>query len=191
MAGIFNVGGPQYDVDDVKIARNNGDGTFGTWIDVPSCDLFVATVRLKSAEMRGDARITAIASAAEAAEVQVRMGSFSFDAYEVIFGSTVSESGSGSGEKIEMSIGATQRMPYFGVIARSLAGESDGGTLIFLPYLKIMQPLGLRVEYNTFSMPEVNALALGDPTLVDGAGRPLLMKVKGYATLPTVTYPLP
>ena len=38
MANIFSFGGPQYDVDDVKIAVNNGDGTFGTLIDVPSVE---------------------------------------------------------------------------------------------------------------------------------------------------------
>lgn len=191
MAGIFNVGGPQYDVDDVKIFKNNGDGTIGPLVDVPSCDLFVATIRMKSAEMRGDARITAIASAAEAAEVQIRMGSFSFEAYEIMFGSTLGESGTGGTEKIEMEVGATQRMPYFGVIARSLAGETNGGTLILLPYLKIMQPVAVRVEYNAFSMPEINALALGDPYFVDAASRPLLFKIKGYATLPTIAFPLP
>lgn len=191
MAGIFSLGGPQYDVDDVKIFRNNGDGTFGPLVDVPSVDLFVSTIRMKSAEMRGDARITAIASQAEAAEVQIRMGSFSIAAYEVIFGSTSATSGSGSTEKLELEVTASQVMPYFGVIARSLGGESSGGTLMFLPYMKIMQPVSVRVEYNTFSMPEVNGLALGDPVLTGADGRPLLFKIKGYAQLPTIAYPLP
>lgn len=191
MTSIFGFGGPQYDVDDVKICVNNGDGTFGALVDVPSVDLFQVGMRMKSAEMRGDARITAVASQVEAVEFQIRMGSFNLDVYEVLFGATSDESGTTPSRYKEIEIGAGLRMPYFAICGRSLAGEGAGGTLFFVPYVKIMQTVSVRIEYNSFSMPEVNALALGDPTLVDGSSRPLVLKIKEYETLPTITIPIP
>jgi len=191
MANIFGFGGPQYDVDDVKIAVNNGDGTFGPLVDVPSVDLFQVGIRMKSAEMRGDARITAVASQIEAVEFQMRMGSFGLDVYEILFGVSNSESGTTPDRYKEIELGAGTRMPYFAIVGRSLAGETSGGTMIFVPYVKIMQTVSVRVEYNSFSMPEVTALALGDPVLEDNSSRPLVLKIKEYETLPAITIPLP
>lgn len=191
MASIFSFGGPQYDIDDVKIAVNNGDGTFGTLVDVPSVDLFQVGVRMKSAEMRGDARITAVASQTEAIEFQMRMGSFPPEVYAILFGATPQSSGAVGNRAKELSIGAGLRMPYFSIVGRSLAGETAGGTMIWVPYIKISQTVSVRVEYNAFSMPEVTATALGDPVLTDSSGRPLLVKFKEYETLPAIAMPLP
>lgn len=191
MANIFSFGGPQYDVDDVKIAVNNGDGTFGTLIDVPSVDLFQTGIRMKSAEMRGDARITALASQAEAIEFQMRMGSFPPEVYAILFGVAAQSSGVVGNRAKEFAVGAGVRMPYFSIVGRSLAGETAGGTMIWVPYIKIMQTVSVRVEYNAFSMPEVTAMAVGDPVLTDASGRPLLVKFKEYETLPSIAMPLP
>lgn len=192
MASIFSLGGPQYDVDDVKIAVNNGDGTFGTLVDVPSCDLFVTGLRMKSAEMRGDGGIRALASQIEAAEVQVRFGSFPFNVYQILFGVTADSSGTTPNVSMSLKLGLGKVNPYFGLAARTIGGEDvTTGTIIFVPYVKIMQTVSVRLEYNTFTMPEVNGLAVADPVLTTTAGNPMIWQIKGYETLPAITMPLP
>lgn len=187
---LFSFEGPQYDIDDVKIARNNGDGTFGTAVDVPSVDLYVANFRTKSAEGRGDGGITAVASQIEACEVTVRNLSIAMESLEVFLGISIQSSGVSPNRERSMHI-TNNRFPYFGIVGRAFAGESDAGTMIFFPYVKIMQNFEWRMEYNVFTMPEVRALALRDPVLLGEDGRRLLSHVKGYETMPEIEIPLP
>lgn len=196
MSGIFtlpnNVDLIQYDVDDVKVFANNLDGTFGTGVDVPSCDLFVTGLNTKNQTMRGDGRITAIASSPESAECQIRFGSFAAAVMEIILGSSVASSGTTPNRKLEMKVGAGQNFPFFSIVGRSPSGLANGGaTLIWLPCVKIMQNVSLRVEYNAFMMPEVTAMAIGDPVLTTTEGLALLWEIKWYETAASISLPLP
>lgn len=188
--GLFDFGGPQYDVDDVKIAKNNGDGTLGPLIDVPSVDLFTMNFRVKSAEGHGDARITAVVSQIEAAEITMRGLSIDLDVVELFMGGTQGDSGIAPNRSAKMDV-SNFNLPYFALFARSLAGESAGGTMFFVPYIKITSNFEWHLEYNTLVAPQLQGLALGDPVLVDATNRPLLLTIKKYELLPAISYPLP
>lgn len=182
----------QYDINDAQVFVNNLDGTFGPGVNVPSIDLFVSTINNKNQTMRGDARITAIASGAESAECQFRFGSFNMQVMQIILGSVYSYSGTTPNRKTQMDVGAGQTFPYFGIVGRSPSGLGNAGaTLIFLPCCKLMQNLAVRVDYNNFMIPEVTGMAVGDPVLVDPAGNPLLIRYKMYETSPNIAIPLP
>lgn len=182
----------QYDVDDIKVAINNLDGTFGPMVDVPSCDLFGSTLNMKNQTMRGDGHITALASAPESAQCQFRFGSFNSKVAAVILGSAESSSGASPNRKTEMEVGAGQDMPYFAIAARAPDGLGKGGaTIIWLPCCKIMQNVELRIEYNQFLMPQVTGMAIGDPAIMKaGNVYPLLWKIKYYETAAAIAMPL-
>lgn len=190
MASIFDIAGVLYDIDDAKIAVNQLDGTFGTLVDIPSVSRLTFTMRNRNQTMRGDGRITAIASATESADVVVA-GAFDLRVLEIAMGFTNYQTGSTPNQYTSTKFGAGRRMPYFGIVGRARSDQDLSGTMIFIPYLKIMEQVEVGIGDNEMPSPELRCMALGDPTLLDDDGLPLLIHVKGYETVVALDMPLP
>lgn len=189
MAGIFTMGGPQFDIDDLKIAINNLDGNFSDVTDVPSVQMVTMNHRVRSREGTGDGAITAVASKYEALEMTIRNLSIPFDVVGLFTGANVvEETVSGSDRRtVDMSL---RRFPYIGMSFRCYAGDSVSGTAVFVPYLKVMDAWDWRFEEREFVIPEIKFLALTDPVLVDDVSEPLLYRIREYEVMPALTLPI-
>lgn len=187
---LFDFGDPAYDVDDAKIFTNDGEGNFGDLIDVPGISILALNFRTRMAEARGDGKIVAVASKLEAIEVTIKGVSIPLDMIEVFLGTERRDSGSPTTTISDMTIGG-RFFPRFGVVGRVFAGESQQGKMILIPYLKIMDSFEWRFEENQFAAPELKALALEDPTLLDENGDPFFVQVRNYRVMPAVDVPLP
>lgn len=189
MAGIFDYGGNLYDIDDLKIARNLGDGTFGDLVDVPSIDMFRIEFVTKNQTGRGDGGITALASAIESCNITIRNLGIKRDQITYMFPADSYETGVEPDREEMTDIESGRPFPYFGAIARIFDGESDdAGALIFVPRIKIMQNITWNVEYNTFVAPEMTAMAVRDPVLLTTSGRNRFVRAIFYESeLPAIT----
>lgn len=189
MASIWELGdGPEYDIVDIKVARNNGDGTFGTALDVPSVDRMSVRWNVKSAQARGDGRITALASQIESANVIFRGFSMTQDVWAMMLGLTSYTDGTTPTRTKSLKV-SNNRFKTFGICGKALVGDSADAH-IFLPYLRIMEQVEFNIEYNGFIAPEVTAMAIGDPVLLNEAGDPLLWQIKRHETATAVVIPI-
>lgn len=188
---IFSIAGAQYDVDDVKIAKRLGNGVYGALVDIPSVNMYMGEIQIRSATGRGDGGITALASSIESANVTFRNISFSQAASEIFLGFSSYLSGTSPTRTRSMKMGIGKAMPYFGIVGRSLSSDSDACTMMFFPYVKIMQPFSVSFNDNEFVSPEIQCMAVGDPYLTDDTSRPLLVQIKEYETAVPIGIPLP
>lgn len=185
---LFSFGGPSYGLEDAKVATNNGNGTFGVNQDVPSVQMLQVAIQTTTANLEGDDRITATASKMISGQVTLRFGSVPFEVYAILTGSPLQSSGSGDSAYRFLDI-ASRKMPYWGIIGRADAAEGSGDTHIFVPKCKITEGFTIKLEYNTFSIPEVTCLAVGDENFPDANGNPTVMRVIEHPDLELATLP--
>lgn len=160
---LFETGGPQFGLADVKIATWNADGSYGSVVDVPSAQAFNVTTRVASAELTGDDSITAVASRIIGANLQIRNGSLTIAVLEVLFGVTATSSVASPNNVKNLRISDGLRLPHFGAIGKVLAEEGDGDTWVFLPKCRITSDINLlNASYGSFVVPEMTAACVAD-----------------------------
>jgi hypothetical protein len=163
--GFDAFGAPQFGLNDVQVATWNSAGNYGDEVDIPSAQMMGATLQQVSAQLEGDDAVTASASRAIGGTVQIRFGSISLAALEVLVGSTITSSLSTPNVTKSMKIDGGQNMPYFGICGKALAEEGDGDTHVFIPKAKIMGDFQIAMlEYGRFAIPEVTAQYVKDTT---------------------------
>jgi hypothetical protein len=161
MPGIFGIGGPQFGLRDTKVATNDGDGTYGTAVDVPSVQLLGIQYQTVNAQLEGDDVITDTHAKAISAQMTVRFGSISLDVLEVITGKTIDESGT-TPNQVRAMVFDGINFPYFAICGKSEATSGGGDTHIFVPKLKIMEGFQIQMQYGQYVIPELTAMAIGD-----------------------------
>lgn len=165
---LFEIGNPPFGINDCKVATNNLNGTFGSAVDIPSVQMMTVAVQTTSAKLRGDDSDTAVMARLNGAEIQVRHGSISQAALEVMFGVNSTSSGTTPNRyKRLVFIGGTGN-PYFAICGKANAAEGAGDVHLFLPKSKNMSGFTVRVEDGAFSIPEYTISAVPDqdyPTL--------------------------
>lgn len=160
---IFGIGGPQFGLDDAKVARNNLNGTWQTMVDVPSVQLLGVNLQTTQAELEGDDTITATQSRARSAEVTLRFGSINLAVLAVMTGEVQASSGSTPNRFNKMIFDADPTFPYFGLCGRAFAAEATGAdTHLFVPKAKITEGFEVRMEYGNFAIPELTVRAIRD-----------------------------
>lgn len=181
-------GAPQFGLNDVKIAAWNATNSYGSAVDVPSVQMMGATLRMMSAELTGDDRITAAAARAIGGQVRIRFGSINIRALEVLLGNTATSSVASPNAVKSFRVVGGDNMPYFGIVGKALAEEGSGDTLVFLPKVKIMSDVTLaQLEYGTFAIPEFEALAVDDDTY--GAINIIERQTAGSVVIPPANIP--
>lgn len=187
---LFHFGGPQYGLEDAKIARNNLDGTFGTNYDVPSVQMLSVQIQTTNAQLEGDDQITAATSKPISAQVSFRFGSISAFVLSLIVGQAVQSSQStGIDTYMFFDIEAGAPIPYWGIIGRADAVEGSGDTHFFVPKVKMMEGFTAKLEYNTFSIPEITCQALGDHNFPGVSGKPTIMRPIFHSAAKACTLP--
>lgn len=188
MSTLFDFGALSYGLRDAKIAVNNLDGTFGTAVDVPSVQLLVANLQTVNAELTGDDRITATAARIISAQITIRFGSVDLDILEIMTGASIDNSGTTPNRRRQLDI-SNRRLPYFGIAGKADAEEGSGDNHVFVPKLKLMEGFEIRLEYNTFSTPEITCRAVGDDQFLDADDLASVIQVVQYETSTTVALP--
>lgn len=170
--GIFGYGDVEYDIDDCKVARWNGDGTYGPLVDVPAIDMARIEFTLKQALGRGDGGLQLVAAGIEAANVTIRNFGIVAATLPILFGASNDEYNPGADAYTINDMVAGQVLPYFGMTIRSFdnestpaAGHQPGGAIIFLPKIKVTANFQWNFAYNTFIQPELTGFSLPDSNL--------------------------
>lgn len=158
-------GGPQFGLQDVKIALWNGTDDYGTPVDVPSVQMMGTVLGVVSATLEGDDTTTATASRAIGGQVQLRFGSISLDALEVLLGQSSTSSMDSPNAVRHLRIDGGHRLPYFGIVGKTLAEEGGGDFWVFVPKVRITGDVNLAMlQYGQFAVPELTAQAVADGT---------------------------
>lgn len=162
----FDVGSPQFGINDGKIATWAAGATGqpptyaptgGT--DIMSIQMGQVAMELVNAILTGDDRQTSIAAQAIGGTVQMRWGGLNLSSLAVLTGTTI-QSLSSSAKQLQ--IVGSQKMPFVGVILKALSAES-GDTWLWLPKCKIMSGFTLaQMEYGAFTIPEVTMQIVDD-----------------------------
>lgn len=172
--GIFGLSGAQEGLEDCKVARNNGDGSFGTNVDVASVQLMGVRYNVRASRLEGDNRTTARRSRVVSAQVTLRMGAYQSDFIDVITGGEDVQSSGASPDVYQFKKITNATLPAFGINGRADGGDSEGSLHVFLPNCSIMEDFELRMELNQFIIPELTVEAIGDSYFLDENGREVI-----------------
>lgn len=158
----FDQGAPQFGLADVKVQTWASAGTYsGSLTDIMSVQMAGFTLQQVSAQLTGDDQITATDTRAIGGTLQWRFGGINLDALAIILGKAIATISSVEQQGIQ----GGHRMPYFGLLARVLAAEGGGNTMLYIPKAKLMGDFQLAMfEYGTFAIPEVTVQCVPDAT---------------------------
>lgn len=186
--GLFgDFAGPEFGLDDVKIASLAANGTYGTEVDIPSVQLYEVNPQTVNAQLEGDDKITDTHAIAISAQIRVRFGSIPFEALQILLGENYVESGSESGgNRTQTLTVGNLTFPYFGIVGRSLATQDDGDTTIFVPKCKIMEGFTFGMQYGQYVIPELTLMAVKN-TDATGIIQIIKHEVAQALTIPPVT----
>lgn len=158
-------GNPPFGLNDCKLAAYTDTNTYSAAVDVFSVQMVNFNMRTVQAELTGDDQITAIAARAIAGQIELRFGGVSLAALEVMLGLTATSSVASPSNVKNLRIGGGTSLPYFGLIAKSLAAEGGGQLELWIPKAKIMSDVQLvQLEYGVFSTNTVTLMCVPDET---------------------------
>lgn len=118
-----------YGLRDVKLRQMGSDGSLGTSVDLPVSMTFSFKETEEYEELRGDDRLVAIHGKGPEVEWELEAGGISLDAWKVLTGGTITNSGSGTTEQKSFTKKTTDARPYFQVEGLSL-GDDGGSTYV-------------------------------------------------------------
>lgn len=123
---------------DAKVfERTAATPTYGTGVDVSCINSFKFDQKVVEAMLEGDDSICASHSNLESIDVQVQNGGMDLSVYDLLFGGTLVDSGSGGSAQTILDYKVSDRRPYCGVIGQAYDGGGGAGdTLIILPKAK-------------------------------------------------------
>jgi hypothetical protein len=187
--GLFAFGNPPYGLEDVKVATNNLNGTYGQNFDVPSVQMLQAQFTTASADLEGDDRITATAARIIKGQVTFRMGGVNLEVLAVLLGQSIASSGGVGISAYRFIDIANVNLPQWGIIGRADAAEGGGDTHIWAPRCKVREGFQLKLEYSTFSIPEITVDAIGDEFFTDANGKSIVIRTINHNRVVVCTLP--
>lgn len=115
-----------YDVNDFKVAEQTADSaaapTYGSLVDVPGIAAVSMQPGIKSAELKGDAKVLARKGTTDRFQFSATYGRLSLDALVVFFGGTVTDV-TGPPATVGWALGGINALPYFKAMFQILQGE--------------------------------------------------------------------
>lgn len=97
----------------------------GTVVELPNALKLTFKEKFVSAEGRGGDRLVAIASAKDGLEWEMEATGISLEAYALMTGLTVSNTGNTPNRKTTLSSSSTNRYPYFEIYGKALGVGAD------------------------------------------------------------------
>lgn len=157
----FGLGGPSFGLRDAKIARWNGDGTYGPMVDVPSVQLMGVNIQTTNAQLEGDDVITDVHAKATSGQVTIRFGSVALEVLEILTDRTIESSGSTPNAVDRLSFTGTN-FRWFALCGKAESTNGVGDVHFFVPKCKIMEGFEVRMEYGQYLVPELTAMCVPD-----------------------------
>lgn len=125
--------------------------TYGTGADVPCINSFQFDQKTVEALLEGDDTICASHSNLEQVEVKVKNGGMDPALYDLLFGNTLTDSGSGGTAQTLIDFKVSNRRPYLGIIGQAYDGSGTAGdTLVILYKAKTVGGGGGTLEKGKF-----------------------------------------
>lgn len=186
-----------WDFEDMKIAGNDGDGTFGAVTDVQAAQMLSLDIVRRSGEGSGDGGIVALASKIEKITGTLRFLGVQTDLLSILMGPAEVSSGTTPNRVRGIPLGG-EHAPYFGVIGRVLASELNAGIRgdlhLFIAKAKIMGDVSIQAEEGNFVTLEIAFTAVRDSHIALGGTSictDIFMHETGTAitTMPPATRP--
>jgi hypothetical protein len=186
---MFDVGGPQFGLADVKIGvRGASGGTYSSIYTVPSVQVLGIRTETVNAELPGNDRITATAAKQTSATVTLRLGSVPIDLIWMLQGGSIQSSGS-SPNLYKLFKVTNRKFRAIGLCGKANAEEGNGDMHLFIPNAKVNDGFEVRFEYGAFSIPELQLKALPDTAFADAEGFPALFIPVAHETAVAVSLP--
>lgn len=130
MATIAN---KPFGLRDLKVyERTASTPTYGTGVDVPCVSKVSFDIQVTNAVLEGDDVKCATHSIPESVTANFENGGLPLDVYDLLMGSTLTDSGTGSTAITLLDIAVADVRPYFAFIAQAYG--SDGGDTIICGY---------------------------------------------------------
>ena len=108
--------------------------TYGTGVDITCVSSFKFDHKTVEALLEGDDSICASHSNLEQIDVGVQNGGMTLGIYDLLFGGTLTDSGSGSTAQTILDFKVSDKRPYLGVIGQSYGTDTDSGDTLAILY---------------------------------------------------------
>ena len=155
MAGY---GDKPFGIRDIKVT----DITGASQVDLPVAQKMACKERLVSAELHGDDSLQSVQSSTDALEWELEAGGIPLEAYAIMTGRTVTESGSDPNLVNTMTARAGDIMPYFKIYGKAVDGDGDIHVKIFKA--KLNAPIEGEFADGAFYVTKCAGLAVDDGT---------------------------
>lgn len=151
---------------DVKITPINDDGSLGTAVDLPNSQTFSFEEAEEFTELRGDDQLVAVRGQGPQVEWSLEAGGISLDAYKVIAGGNVAESGVSPDAIKTLSKKGTDSRPYFKVEGQAIS-DSGGDIHVVIYRCRATGNIGGEFSDGEFYITSCDGQALPDPNNAD------------------------
>lgn len=176
-----------WDINDAVIAANNGDGTFGSPVNVQGVVSVSITVNIKSGEQMGDGGVYSVLSKATKGTVKFQFADQqSFAVLQIIRNKTKGIYGSNPTVH-HMGIGL-EPFPYFALAGQTYQDDGSETFNLFMPKIKVTSDFDFAIAENSFVLPEFTCTAVADSNWTR-AGIPQIVFPFEYPDATALTIP--
>lgn len=150
-----------WDIEDAVVALNNGDGTFGTPVNVKGVVSLNLTFNVKTGEQNGDGNVYSVVSKATKASISFSFADQQqFAVLEVLRNKTKGNYGSTPNVR-HMGIGS-EPFPYFALCGQAYQDDGAETFNVLLPKVKITGDFSFAFADGAFIVPEFPCTAIAD-----------------------------
>jgi hypothetical protein len=150
-----------YGLRDVKLTPIASDGSLGTPVDLPVAQTLSFSEAEEYEELRGDDRLVAVHGQGPTVEWELEAGGISLEAWAVMSGGTLSETGSTPNQVKELTKKTTDARPYFRIEGR-IVNDVDGDTHVVIHKAKITENIEGEFADGTFFVTSCSGQGLGN-----------------------------
>ena len=137
------------------------DGSLGTGVALPAAQTFSFSEEEEFQTLRGDDRDVAIHGQGPKCTFDLEAGGISMEAWQVLTGGTVTDSGTTPNQTKEFNKKTTDARPYFKVVGRSV-NDIDGDTVVEVMKCKITDTLEGEFADGEFFITSCSGEGIGD-----------------------------
>lgn len=182
--------GKPFNLNDGKMGRRVGDGTYTNTVDLFSLRMMVVRLQPVTDTLEGDGIITGMASAWESAEIEVEIGGHQPDVIENAYGITETNSGTTPNQVNRLRVPGGKNLPYVGIGGTIPSEDNPGAALaVWAPQAKIMSAVETTIEKGRFFRQRFTMRAIPDTNFLDADDYPALIDVLDYETQVAMTLP--
>lgn len=149
-----------YGIREVEVTPIDAAGALGTPVKLPNAQTFSFEEAEEFTELRGDDKLVAVRGSGASVNWSLGAGGISLQAYKVLTGGTVAESGVTPNIVRTMTKKSTDTRPYFRVRGRAIS-DSGGDFVATLPKCRVTGNLSGEFSDGEFFVSEADGQSLG------------------------------